>query len=201
MKQVSKWGSVFAVLGFMSLAAQNAVAGIVSFNFTSQGEIDSVTSCGLGCYELRTNGWATESSGLPGENGWDFTGLMRFYQIGGLGGIGVGTGSGYGWSFTDESHGNNLFGTFTSVLGGGANDAVRHGNVLYTITGGSGWFDGVTGSGLSDLTLTLGKYFFESGRMNVVASVPEPGMMSLFAASLGMLGFVARRRRREQTQA
>src|SRR5262249_15065788 len=154
MRKLFKLATALAVTGLMSLASTAASAGIISFSFKNSGTVSVDGNCGSGCYVLESEGVATETSGLPGSNSWNFEGVMKFFPTAD-GGLGSGTGAGYGWSFTDRgSGGNDLWGTFTSLTDSGLL-LLTGGSVQYTVLGGSGIFDGSLGSGLSDITYIL----------------------------------------------
>lgn len=191
----------------LCLSPAFASAGIITFDFDSWGVATPIGSCGLLCYEIQTQGTVIEigSDDVPGTQSWSLSGLMQFLQVGNLFGIGTGqTSLGGGWSFTDTTGGNSLFGSFTMLLEGGADDSSRLGSVQYIVEGGTGLFDQAIGTGLSIISLEReGSLFsfFERGLMSVLISgngsvqVPEPGVLALFAAAAFGL-FLAMRRRR-----
>jgi hypothetical protein len=191
-------------VGLMCLAPGIASAGYLTFDFTNSGS-SSKSSCGVGCFEMESEGMAYEvgSDEVPGTNSWTFYGLMKFYTDPVTSFLeGNGSGPGAGWSFADRSgNGNDLFGTFTSTR---TDSNPSFGQVNYTIDGGGNLFAGATGDGTSLISITnwFADYFtfFEYGRMFVRTggshTVPEPGMTGLFATGLVLLGFVMYRRRR-----
>jgi hypothetical protein len=203
----NKLTSLIAAIGLLCLAPGIASASYLEFDFNNTGGVVDTAPCGLGCYQVDTVGVAYETSGLPGSNSWLFTGSMKF-----LGGsAGLGSGPGLGWSFNDLSGNNDLWGSFYTTLSGNENSPVRTGSVSYFVEGGSGLFAGATGLGNSLITVSnwFVTLFTETGKMYVVTTgspttpstnVPEPGMVSLLAAGLVMMGFVAYRRRREALQ-
>lgn len=184
----------FLAVAVLSAAAPLASAGILNFDFTSTGVGHASDSCGVSCYEISTNGLAYETDGLPGSlNAWSFEGVMQFVDFG-IGGIGAGiTGLNGGWRFNDLLGDDSLWGSFATVLN--ANDA---GLITYAIEGGSGFFSGATGSGLSSFAVTGGWFpylfsYYESGSMRV--AVAEPGVLALFTLGLIALALATRRRR------
>lgn len=203
MKNTFKLAGLLLASAFLAVASTAASAGIINFSFTNTGHVDSVgPNCGAGCILVETTGQATEIGGLPGVNEWAFSGVMQFYQDWDSG-FGYGVGSGLGWSFEDLDGNNNLYGSFTQAVDGNLSDIIRPGSVQYTILGGSGIFDGSKGSGSSTITYFLSSWFTELGSMVVVtkpASVPEPAVSTLLIAGLGMVGFMAYRRRRATTR-
>ncbi len=200
MRTLGKFASVLVATGLMGLASAAASAGIISFNFNNSGSVSVDGNCGPGCFVLSSEGVATETSGLPGANQWVFEGVMKFFPDWG-GNVGSGTGA-YGWSFTGG--GNDLYGSFTSLTDGLV-PLFGDGIVQYTVLGGSGIFNGALGSGLSSISYLLGG-FWEEGRMTIVTgnapprAVPEPSISTLLVAGLGMVAFMAYRRRRVSTQ-
>jgi PEP-CTERM motif-containing protein len=198
MKMTFRLASSLVAIAFLALASASASAGVINFTFTNFGSVTGATSCGSNCLLVATSGVATETAGIAGANTWTFAGLMKFSATGLFSAEGNGTGGNLGWSFTDTSGNDNLWGSFSSdistffgLLGAGTVD--------YDITGGSGMFNGATGYGGSRMAFALGS-FTEDGWMHVVTaantSVPEPGMTTLLIAGIGIMGFMAYRRRR-----
>jgi hypothetical protein len=195
----NKLTSLIAAVGLLCLAPGIASAGFLTFDFKNEGTIQK-DSCGFGCYSIETTGTAYDyTDDVPGTSSWSFSGYMTFLGVPWFVG-GTDNGSPTSWSFIDNgSSANNLSGTFswTFLFGNG----MAH----YTIDSGSGLFAGASGGGSS--LVTIKKWysdlpeFSEVGTMYVRTEptrVPEPGMASLFAAGLGLIGFVAYRRRRAQ---
>lgn len=185
-----------AAVGMSCLASTIASAGVINFDFATQGTLEA-DSCGALCYEIAASGTAYDfTNDVPGTTSWAFTGSMRFFGFSGTG-ITDPT-SPTSWSFVDNSGNNNLSGTFFWALLGGT------GNSYYDITGGSGLFAGATGTGSSVISITKWysglPEFLEVGTMHVntspVTSVPEPSVTGLATVGLAMLGFAAFRRRR-----
>ncbi len=189
-----------AALGMVCLAPI-ATAGSIDFNFSTEGTLDK-DGCGILCYTLHTSGTAYDfSDDVPGTSSWAFNGFMTFFGSPWLGG--TDPTSPTSWSFTDAGGGgNNLSGTFSWLfLPDSLGD--HAGTAHYDITGGSGLFAGATGVGSSVISITKWysglPEFLEVGTMRVRSSptaVPEPGLTSLVAAGLMMVGFVSWRRRR-----
>jgi hypothetical protein len=188
-----------AALGLLCLAPV-ASASVLTFNFESAGTLDR-GDCGILCYTIHTSGTAYDvANEVPGTATWAFNGYMTFFGTPWLG-ITDPT-SPTSWSFTDNgSSGNNLSGTFSWLFL--PESLLDHeGTAHYDITGGSGLFAGATGTGSSVISITRWfsglPEFREVGTMRPTAptAVPEPGLTSLVAAGLMMMGFVAYRRRR-----
>jgi PEP-CTERM motif-containing protein len=199
MNKTFKVARLLAAAAVLAFASMSASAGIINFSFLNTGYVSGAGSCGYGCSLVQTTGTATELGGIPGVNEkWSFHGVMQFYQ-GSDAGVGLGT----SWSFKDLDGSNDLYGTFATLVDGGLSDILRPGEVLYTITGGSGLFAGATGGGLSSITYLLSTLFTEVGSMTVYTksiSTPEPAVSMLMLVGIGMLGFMAYRRRRAMNQ-
>ena len=205
MNKTFKLTSLIAAMAMLCFASASASAGIISFGFTNDGFIGGVdNSCGAGCVLLTSAGIASATGG-SGET-WLFNGQMKVYEGADLG---FGAGPGLGWSFTDLDGNNNLYGSFTALgdlfSWGGASD------VYYTVLGGSGLFSGAVGTGHSTIWTSIfefwglnGGTFHEEGAMTIwtptTAAVPEPAVSTLLIAGLGIVGFMAYRRRRAKTQ-
>lgn len=189
MTKKFKWGGLLALLGLFSLASGTASAAPITFNFVNIGSIDNISSCGLFCSVVQTSGDLYAEGNLVGS----FAGTLKVVGLGINEVQDTST-----WSFLDNSGLNNLFGTLSGDLlgllgvGGG-------GGLDYLIGGGTGLFAGASGGGHSTYGFS-GSTYVESGSMTVYASVPEPGMTALMLVGFGMLGFVAYRRRRAQSQ-
>lgn len=198
MKMKFKLASSLIATAFLALASASASAGVINFTFTNFGSVTGATSCGSNCLLVATQGVATETSGIAGSNSWNFSGLMKFSATGLFSAEGNGTGGLLGWSFSDTSGNDNLWGSFSSDVGTFFG-LLGAGTVDYSVTGGSGIFDGASGYGGSNIAFALGS-FAEDGWMHVVTaantSVPEPGMTTLLIAGIGIMGFLAYRRRR-----
>lgn len=103
-----------------------------------------------------------------------------------------------GCSFTETLiNGNTLSGTFNFTNVQGQSDGTSYSG-LVNITGGTGLFAGATGSGtfsgfdnLTGLTTAHNLNF-------TVTSVPEPETYGMMMMGLGLIGFVARRRKNQQ---
>jgi hypothetical protein len=193
MKNKFKWGGLLALVGFLSLASGTASAAIINFSFTNLGSIDSITSCGAGCNAMQTSGDLLVGGSVVGT----FEGTMKLVQTG-WGEHDVAPVS--TWSFLDTSGLNNLFGTLSGDLLGILKLAGL-GSLSYGIDGGTGFFTGATGGGGSIFAFA-NKGYAETGwlSVNVPESVPEPGITTLLIAGLGMMGFLAYRRRRSQSE-
>jgi hypothetical protein len=194
MKNKFKWGGLVALLGFLSLASSTASAAIINFSFSNLGSVDSVTSCGKGCSTLQTSGDLIVGGSVVGT----FEGTMKLLQSDWLEYDVAPTST---WSFLDSTGLNNLFGTLSGDLVG-LLKLVGGGSLSYDIDGGTGFFAGATGGGASTFAF-LGNVYGETGWLSVLvpgttASVPEPGVTTLLLAGLGMIGFMAYRRRRAQ---
>jgi hypothetical protein len=198
MNKTFKLAGLLAVSAVMALASMTASAGIINFSFINNGHVSDVDSCGVGCALVTTTGEATELNGLPGQEKWSFNGVMEFYQLPTLG-VGLGT----SWSFKDLNGNNDLYGTFGTLVDGNLSDILRPGEVLYTITGGSGLFEGASGGGHSFITYLLSSWFTEIGEMTVFTKTvpsPEPATNLLLLVGLGMVGFMAWRRRKASNE-
>lgn len=187
-----------AALGMLCLAP---LASASVINFATEGTLDK-DGCGPLCYTLQMSGTAYDfTNDVPGTSSWAFTGNMTFFGSPWLGG--TDSSSPTSWAFTDTgSGGNNLSGTFSWLFLPDSLDD-QQGTAHYDITGGSGLFAGASGVGSSVISITKWysglPEFLEVGTMRVRTSptaVPEPGLTSLVAAGLMMVGFVAYRRRR-----
>jgi hypothetical protein len=100
---------------------------------------------------------------------------------------------------TDISGGTySLFKTLDYSVGSLADD---------TLVGGAWGFDGTTGATANTVAVGAGNYYFVLGGTaaaqggsylfaSTVTPVPEPGVLASVLAGLGLLGFVARRRKR-----
>jgi hypothetical protein len=183
----------FLAVAVLTAAAPLASASILNFDFTSAGIGYATDSCGSSCFEIATQGLAYETDGLEGSaNVWSFEGVMQFVDFGSFGlGTGINNVNG-GWRFDDLLGVDNLYGSFSTVLG--ANDT---GVISYAIEGGTGLFSGAAGSGSSFFAVTGGWFpqlfsYSETGSMRV--AVPEPSVLALLALGLISLGFVRRRR-------
>jgi hypothetical protein len=206
---MNKTFKLLAATALLCLASVSASAGIINFSFVNDGLLGGKdNSCGAGCVTLSSAGLAQEIGG-SGES-WLFQGKMKVYEAGSTD-LGIGFGSSdLGWSFTDLDGNNSLFGTFTAV--GDLLSWSGGGTVSYQVLGGSGLFAGAVGTGLSkivtnvvDLWGTLIGAFHEEGKMSVLTStatakVPEPAVSTMLLAALGMVGFMAYRRRKATTQ-
>jgi hypothetical protein len=205
MKHMKKLAGLAATLTLLGLASAPASAVPVNFTFTGGGSINSVSSCGVSCYLLHTSGIAVETGGLSGFNAWDFDGVMRFESL--TDPTGNGSSPGLGWYFDDLTGGNDLWGTFTSTMDAGfrlfdwlLDGAVGSGTLNYTVTGGSGRFEDVTGQGASRIGYA-GLFYIENGWMTADAKqVPEPGTLTLLGVALSAMGLGAWRRRRTAAQ-
>ncbi len=196
MKNKFKWGGLLALVGFLSLASSTASAAIINFSFTNQGSVDSVTSCGKGCSALQTSGDLTVGGSVVGT----FEGTMKLLRNDWLDYDVAPTST---WSFLDSTGLNNLFGTLSGDLEG-LLSVFGAGTLSYDIDGGTGFFTGATGGGASIFAF-VGNLYGETGWLSVqvpgtTASVPEPGVNTLLLAGLGMIGFMAYRRRRAQAE-
>lgn len=193
MKNKFKLGGLLALLGLLSLASGTASATPIEFTFHKEGTVDA-SSCGWFCSTITTSGDLTIGDLVL--NG--FEGTM---QVGGALLYGVDDSS--TWSFFDTSGLNTLSGIVTGWLAGSLIDPylLGGGELYYEITGGTGLFAGATGGGQSGFHF-VGDDYFEDGKLNIdtPASVPEPGLTTLLLAGLGMVGFMAYRRRRLQSQ-
>jgi hypothetical protein len=190
LKNKLKWAGFLAVFGFLSLTSGTASATPITFDFTNVGSISNIASCGMGCSTFNTSGDLL----VGGVDVGSFAGTLKVVSIG-LGIAGVADTS--TWTFLDSSGSNSLMGTLSGDLlgllklaGGGA--------LSYDVNGGSGVFTGATGSGSSVFGF-YGSSYVETGRMTV-NTVPEPAANAMMLAALGMLGYMAWRRRREATQ-
>lgn len=104
-----------------------------------------------------------------------------------------------GCSFTETLiNGNTLSGTFNFTNVQGESGGTSYSG-LVNITGGTGLFTGATGSGtfsgfdnLAGLTTAHNLNF-------TVTSVPEPETYAMMLAGLSFMGFVARRRKENQS--
>lgn len=188
------------VLGLASLPAS---AGVINLTFLGGGVVEDVAGCGTNCYQLSTSGSAVAIDDNGSAYSWDFSGALRFSNL--FDTTGTGSGSGLGWYFDDSGSGNNdLWGTFSSTMLDGfklsdwLNGATGAGKLTYSITGGSGLFDGAWGGGESLIVYALWAYG-EGGWMHVKTpvSTPEPASMALLATGMGLFGLGAWRRRRQ----
>ncbi|MBX5461935.1 MAG: hypothetical protein IRZ28_12715 [Steroidobacteraceae bacterium] len=195
-----KISSLLALAGLACLAPGIASAGFLTFDFTNTG-LRSYVDCDSGAANIDVRGVAFDpSNDVPGTLAWEFDGALQFTGISCDAPTASTAGS---WQFVDYGPaGNSLWGTLSALLE--ANTQTLQ--TSYTITGGSGLFEGATGFGwgLSDALFSAGEWFtayVEQGRMFIRSrdgaptAVSEPGITGLFAAALILVGVMGLRRR------
>lgn len=201
-----KISSLLALAGLACLAPGIASAGFLSFDFTNIGS-RSYVDCDSGSVSMDVHGAAVDNSNdVPGTLAWEYDGSLLFTGISCEAPTVATSGS---WQLLDHGPaGNNLWGTLDALL----EATTQTLNTTYTITGGTGLFEGATGYGwgLSDALFSVGGWFtayVEQGRMFIrsrddgATALPEPGVTGLFAAGLILVGVMGLRRRRAPVKA
>lgn len=196
-----RWLTVSTVLVPLSLISVAASAGIMDLGFTANGSSTWGGSCGPSCTDLKLTG-TTSLWGLAGHSGpaapFTFSALLDVTPDH-FGSAATGTPPSGGWVMQDSS-GDSLHGSISGWLSS-SGGAAGWGVLDFSITGGSGLFDDVSGSGGSLLGFSSNGQFSDAGLLRVnsptaPASVPEPSGLTLFAAALAALGWAAGRRYR-----
>jgi hypothetical protein len=197
MKNKFKFGGLLALLGVLGLASGTASATPIDYWFTNTGSIDVGTCTDASyCKTLTTQGDFKVGNEVLGTFQSTLT-VLKFFDSDVADSL-------WTLSFLGDSGENrlkgtvsgDLFGLLQSVLNLGVGGA---GHLDYIVSGGTGLFAGATGDGWSIFTFDENG-FSQGGHLNVETSVPEPGLMALLLAGLGMVGFMAYRRRRLQSQ-
>lgn len=203
-KNLKNWLRISAVALPLSMISVAAWAGIIPVGFDTTGSATWGPSCGTSCTELNLAG-TTTVSGLNGYFGgsaapdFSFSALLDVTP-GLVGSSAVGAAPTGGWQLQDAS-GDSLFGSVKGLLPGTPGDSAGVGLLGFDITGGTGLFDNISGSGgaLADFSWTGS--FNDAGLLLVDSSsaptsnVPEPSTLALFAAALAALGWTFGRRR------
>lgn len=187
----------------LSLVSLAASAGIIGVGFDTTGSATWGPSCGASCTDLNLTGTTTVSGldkyfGGSGTPDFSFSALLNVTpDVIGSSASGASPG---GWQLKDGS-GDTLYGWANGWLSGTPGNQAGWALLDFGITGGTGLFANVSGSGgaLGDFSANGG--FSDAGLMWVNSpsdpgnSVPEPGTLSLFVIALGALAWSARRRR------
>ncbi|MDO9352371.1 MAG: PEP-CTERM sorting domain-containing protein [Solirubrobacteraceae bacterium] len=190
---------MFAPIAFAGLlASAGTTSRAADFDFGFEGgvvvpggDVVVLGSCGTDCFELRgrNNAFSNElQMTLYETDHVTYDALTGFF-----------TGSWLQQSFDGDGNPNTLSGTLTGrVLASTPTRA--SGSIAYTVTGGSGLFDGVTGTGWANFQVDQASdpvgadyiAYAASGRF-VVSTIPEPSTWATLALGLVALAGVARR--------
>jgi len=172
-----------ASLAFLLAAAQ---AGAVTIAFTGSGTVAGPAQV-FPVLNGLTLSSATSNYTVGGQSGWHVDKLFNFNVV-----TLVGAGT-----FTFTNGGNSFSGTFTSSKA----DAAAPADLFYSVSGGTGTFAGLVGSGTAS-GITEGNAFglpaalvtfSETGSFNLTP-IPEPATVLLLA--VGLAGTALRLRRR-----
>ena len=194
---MNNWLKVSAAVLPLSLASVAASAGVIGLGFDTTGSAAWGKSCGPSCTDLNLKG-TTTVSGLeyfgPSSN-FSFSALLDVTsnRLGDLSPTGT-------WQLQDGS-GDTIYGSVDGSLSGWAGHLSGWGTLDFSITGGTGLFDNISGSGGSMADFSANGGFSDSGLVWIgspsspPSTVSEPGTLGLFVVALGALAWSTRRRR------
>lgn len=203
-KNLKNWLRVSAVALPLSVISVAASAGIIGVGFDTTGSASWGPSCGTSCTELNLTG-TTTVSGLNSYFGGSAAPNLSFSALldvtpDSIRSSAVGTAPTGGWQLQDGS-GDTVYGWVNGWLSGKPGNLAGVGLFDLGITGGTGLFANVSGSGGAFADFSWNGDFNDAGLLLVgsssapTGSVPEPGTLALFAASLAALGWTFGRRR------
>jgi PEP-CTERM motif len=202
-KNLKNWLRISAVALPLAVISVAASAGMIGVGFDTTGSANWGPSCGTSCTELNLAG-TTTVSGLNGYFGsaapnLSFSALLDVTPDS-FGSSAVGTAPTGGWQLQDGS-GDSLYGWVNGWLSGTPGNSAGVGLLDFGITGGTGLFGDVSGSGGALADFSWNGSFNDAGLLLLDSSsapasnVPEPGTLALFAAALAALGWTFARRR------